>query len=124
MTTKDDTAEPTPGPGHTDGVDVVALPKHIQSPARILGPVSFGNDLPLSEQLANAQLTAVAFTAAHEAKEMGYDPIAALEVLPDLLETMQVAVRYLEEDLPTDGTMRRDIENVLDAAAEGDYSDV
>ena len=42
-----------------------------------------------NQQEANARLICIAFNAAHAAKELGFDPIAAIEALPFLLEKLE-----------------------------------
>jgi hypothetical protein len=60
-------------------------------------PSGFGNDLPADEQRANARLTATAFDAAQEAREMGYDPQKAVEALPKGLQAARKAIIDLQE---------------------------
>jgi len=93
-------AEPTPGPV-TKGV--------ASNPERRIAKVLKGTDMvgehnthcdihskrhPIQgqEPVANADLIVAAFNAAQEAKEMGYDPVAAVEVLPELLKALEDGV--------------------------------
>lgn len=46
---------------------------------------------------ANADLIGAAFTAAHRAREMGYDPIKAVEALPEALHALDAAIVPLED---------------------------
>lgn len=86
-------AQPTTGPAYADGTYVVACPPDGRPNGEvIMRPSGFGNDLPADEQRANATLTAAAFDAAQEAKEMGYDPVAALKALPELLKACKDTV--------------------------------
>lgn len=47
------------------------------------------------DPLRRAELIAAAGTAAHEAREMGYDPQTAVEMLPDLLRRLEDVVDLL-----------------------------
>lgn len=51
----------------------------------------------------NAHLICAAFNAAHEARKLGFDPIGAVEALPELLEALEfidgLSCNY-EPDLP------------------------
>jgi len=64
----------------------------------------------------DARLIAAAGTAAQEAKEMGYDPVAAVEALPDLLMALQDIDGMIER--LKYGTIRMMVNDAL-ASAEG-----
>ena len=49
------------------------------------------------EAEANAELLATAGTAAQAAKNLGFDPIGAVEALPKLLTTLSRALVFIEE---------------------------
>jgi len=74
---------------------------------------------------ANARLIAAAGTAAQEAKEMGYDPHKAVEALPELLEALEDAKKFIRKQYdqvravpPTDSLAYVEAKNAL-ASAEG-----
>jgi hypothetical protein len=121
-------AEPTPGPAYADGTYVVAGPPDGRPNGEvIMRPSGFGNDLPADEQRANARLTATAFDVAQEAKEMGYDPVAAVEALPQLLqvaESFRDSLKALDRNFR--GTFegeREAVENFLNALASAEGSE-
>jgi hypothetical protein len=101
-------AEPTPGPV-TKGVT--------SNPERRIAKVLKGTDMvgehnthcdiqskrhsiQGQEPVANADLIVAAFNAAQEAKEMGYDPVAAVEAVPRGLEQARCAIIDLLDGPP------------------------
>lgn len=72
-----------------------------------------------------ARLIAAAGTAAHEARDMGYDPVAAVESLPELLNLaaqLRGTLQALDRNFRgTFGGEKQAVENFLDAlkSAEG-----
>jgi len=83
-------AEPTPGPWECSPQD--GPPGHCIN-AQVWDEdgdcVAAIDSLPnVGEANANARLIAAAGTAAQEAKEMGYDPVDAVEALPELLDSL------------------------------------
>ena len=83
-----DKTMPTPGPwkgtpGHPSGKFYgVHGPRPVVTFRGIARPCS-------EEGQANARLIAAAGTAAHEVAQMGYDPVEAVRVLPELLEMLK-----------------------------------
>lgn len=74
------------------------------------------DELTEEQQRLHARLIAAAGTAAQEAKEMGYDPVAAVEALPDLLMALQDIDGMIER--LKYGTIRMMVNDAL-ASAEG-----
>ena len=111
-----DDTEPTPGPAWAEGTHVIASPKDGRPNGEvILGPRSYGNDIPADEQRANARLCAAAFTAASELPDE-YDPLAAVEALPLLitaLEMMSRAGTFSKEGLIMAQDHARDVLNAV-----------
>ena len=78
---------------------------------------------PKKENIANARLIAAAGTAAQEAREMGYDPVAAVEALPKLLEALEGAKECIRKQYsqvravpPTDSLAYLKAKNALASA--------
>jgi len=97
-------AQPTPGPWRlgSDGVmqsdDDITIQTEEGWPDCTIASVNtaVGDSEYLRDEIdghwrANARLIAAAGTSAHEAKEMGYDPQAAVETLPKLLRACEDA---------------------------------
>jgi len=85
-------AEPTPGPwevNHDGPCPSVHAKDSSDSIAAVLLSADPSSDRDVE---ADARLIAAAGTAAQEAKEMGYDPVAAVEVLPELLKALEDGV--------------------------------
>jgi len=105
-------AEPTPGPwtnGHGGNPKASETCKVKQANVSAGGAVADVNMArPKKENLANARLIAAAGTAAQDAKEMGYDPVAAVEALSGLLHNLGALAeinarwRNAESDDPQD----------------------
>jgi len=74
---------------------------------------------------ANARLIAAAGTAAQQAREMGYNPVAAVEALPNLLSAAERMLNAVQSNDPSEtGAQRPDGEAVMSlqgalASAEG-----
>jgi hypothetical protein len=101
-------AEPTPGPwevNHDGPCPSVHAKDSSDSIAGVLLSADSSSDRDVE---ANARLIAAAGTAAQEAKEMGYDPVAAVETLPELLANLGALAeinarwRNAESDDPKD----------------------
>ena len=85
-------AKPTPGPwevNHDGPCPSVHAKDSSDSIAAVLLSANPSSDRDVE---ANARLIVVAGTAAQEAVEMGYDPVAAVEALPELLKACQKSV--------------------------------
>jgi len=86
-------ADPTPGPwtnGHGGNPKASETCKVKQANVSAGGAVADVNMArPQKENLANARLIANAGSAAQEAREMGYDPVAAVGALPKLMEATE-----------------------------------
>jgi hypothetical protein len=95
-----DNTQPTPGPWgrqHPEELDPLV---HAESGEFLV--MCKATDVPLKEAVANARLIAAAGTAASELPEE-YDPVAAVEGLPRLLDALQTiagadGTRYAGED--------------------------
>jgi len=111
-------AEPTPGPARVcNGTHVRAHPEKAGMDTEIImGPSHYGNDLPQEEQRANAELTSAAFTAAQEARGMGYDPQEAVEALTKGLQAARKAIIDLQE-AHTSGAPEDSAETAAQAAS-------
>jgi hypothetical protein len=118
-------AEPTPGPwevNHDGPCPSVHAKDSSDSIAAVLLSADPSSDRDVE---ADARLIAAAGTAAQEAKEMGYDPIAAMEALPELLNLaaqLRGTLQALDRNFRgTFGGEKQAVENFLDAlkSAEG-----
>lgn len=92
--------DPTPGPWTTD---TNGSPIFVRSEAeefrgnRVVCHISetvYDQRMPAE---VNARLIAAAGTAAQEAREMGYDPEAVIEALPDTLDDVRRAILDLQD---------------------------
>jgi hypothetical protein len=72
-----------------------------------MGPSVHGHDLSADEQRANARLAAAAFDVAEKAKEMGYDPVAAVQALPHLLSSMERMLGDVKSNDPAEPSAQR-----------------
>jgi len=128
QTEYDTDAEPTPGPWETDvtpngdfSADIIADREVVGTVNNPAGGISRGN------WKANARLIAAAGTAAQEAKEMGYDPVAVVEAVPQMLaymEDFQKALSSLDRNFP--GTFESELNELcsfLNALARAEGSD-
>jgi hypothetical protein len=123
--------EPTPGPWELDEIAPSGLMKPIfveSGDATICAMAAFlepNSHVDPKEALANARLIAAAGTAAQEAKEMGYAPVAAVEALPELLKALEDAKHFIRKQYdqvravpPTDSLAYVRVKDAL-ASAEG-----
>jgi len=125
--------EPTPGPWELDEIAPSGLMKPIfveSGDATICAMAAFlepNSHVDPKEALANARLIAAAGTAAQEAKEMGYDPVAVVEAVPQMLaymEDFQKALSSLDRNFP--GTFESELNELcsfLNALARAEGSD-
>jgi pyruvate/2-oxoglutarate dehydrogenase complex dihydrolipoamide acyltransferase (E2) component len=121
-------AEPTPGPWRLPGPEdavvlrdfgVVLADLSDSKEAAIVAEANqaFNGETELEGHYeANARLIAAASTAAQEAREMGYDPVAAVGALPGLLAVLQDIDGMIEQ--LRYGTIRKMVNDAL-ASAEG-----
>jgi len=99
-------AEPTGGPWEFD-LELGAGDSFVWGPDGDAVAI-MGARASAEEKKANARLIAAAGTAAQEAREMGYDPVAAVEMLPELLDNLGALAeinarwRNAESDDPKD----------------------
>jgi hypothetical protein len=99
-------AEPTGGPWECD-LELGAGDSFVWGPDGDAVAI-MGARASAEEKKANARLIAAAGTAAQEAREMGYDPVAAVEMLPELLDNLGALAeinarwRNAESDDPKD----------------------
>jgi len=100
----DDAGEPSspqPTPGPWDFSAQRGEPGNCYN-AQVWGPdgdniATIESTAPQFNATANARLIAAAGTAAQEAAEMGYDPVAAVEALPKSLKRVHDAIIDLQE---------------------------
>jgi len=116
-------AGPTPGPwqlGHQRR-EVFGKGGYTLVHSRPTAMLSDLSERQAKEIKANARLIAAAGTAAHEAREMGYDPVKAVEALPELLAKIDNALETLT--VPASAEARiNDVGKILEDAltkAEG-----
>lgn len=116
-----DGADPTPGPwvvgDPSQGVIHPSCAREDSSLARTVAITEWSKDRegrkhPRSDEMrANAELIAAAGTAAHEAKQMGYDPQKAVEKLVALISAAEEVVKN-----PDDLAPKLQLMGVLDSA--------
>ena len=126
----DTDAEPTPGPwttghgGNPNGKPTSTIKTHPDGGHHLGNHTYHVADAnmarPEAEKLANARLIAAAGTAAQEAKEMGYDPVAAVEALPELLEALESIAVEGKKSFPDAESMIRWTLDALDRAEGSD----
>ena len=75
------------------GLTVATLPE-ITQPGLETG--STGGTIVAGMGAANAELVAAAFNFAEEARKLGFDPIAAVEALPELLRALNDIAEWSE----------------------------
>jgi hypothetical protein len=105
--------EPTPGPWELDEIAPSGLMKPIfveSGDATICAMAAFlepNSHVDPKEALANARLIAAAGTAAQEAREMGYKPVATMKALPQILSQIESLLQgeYEHEGVIFPGTM-------------------
>jgi hypothetical protein len=95
-------AEPTGGPWEFD-LELGAADSFVWGPDGDAVAI-MGARASVEEKKANARLIAAAGTAAQEAKEMGYDPVSAVQALPELLDTLRAIA--VEEERPNHNAHR------------------
>lgn len=96
----DTDAQPTPGPWKIRH-GVVFSPEHYPGDINQIASILASTPNHHDEANANAQLIAAAGTAAQEAREMGYDPVAAVEALPKLLESTEQLLQAISAEAST-----------------------
>jgi len=110
--------EPTPGPWKVEQGTVISQSErgHIKHIANLLA----SHPAAMAECDANARLIAAAGTAAQEAADMGYDPVAAVEALPELLEALESIAVEGKKSFPDAESMIRWTLDALDRAEGSD----
>jgi len=122
--------EPTPGPW--DFSAQRGEPGNCYN-AQVWGPdgdniATIESTAPQFNATANARLIAAAGTAAQEAREMGYDPVAAVEALPDWIDELEHLRKRLWDAFRGRRTMddseimalQKKVDDLLKSAEEGE----
>ena len=87
--------DPTKGPFFVDG-DQVWHENGLACIAEAYSGVAAQAEPDQDQQFINAVLICAAFNAAQKAKEMGFDPIGAIEALPELLNALANTVHHFD----------------------------
>jgi hypothetical protein len=110
-------AEPTGGPWEFD-LELGAGDSFVWGPDGDAVAI-LGASVSAEEKKANGHLIAAAGTAAQEAKEMGYDPVAVQKALPKILEALEDTAEMMDHPhAPGHAARRAKVTDAL-ASAEG-----